>query len=235
MKTRTFGICAMLAIGLAAPALKAQESATLVGVWDVNVTVKNCETGALIRTVNSIQYFHSDQSQTETANTASRGPSYGSWQSAGGNVYHATYWFYRYTPTGTFASEALVNDVITLVNNNKFTSKGTVQDFDDTGKTLSIGCFRSYREPAALTGAPNISEMKFNRMVSAGERSNLETGRVLLRDEMTSVRKIVPGSHRDSRIERSVGDKSQFAHRDSHADSALMDGLPAVRKLHHFG
>ena len=143
MKMRMFRICAIGAIGLAAslPTLQAQERGTLDGVWVVNVTVTNCQTGALIRTVNSLQAFHHDGSVTETADIASRGISQGTWHPDGDHVYDATYWFYRYTATGTFASIAKVTDEITLAPDGKFTSVGTVEDFDANGNSISIGCF----------------------------------------------------------------------------------------------
>ena len=143
MKTRMFRICAISAIGLAAllPTLQAQERGALDGVWVVNVTVTNCQTGALIRTVGSLQAFHRDGSVVETANTASRGISEGTWHPAGGHMYDATYWFFRYTATGTFASIAKVTDKITLRSDGKFTSVGTVEDFDANGNSISIGCF----------------------------------------------------------------------------------------------
>jgi len=143
MKTRIFEICAIAAIGLAAsiPPLQAQEERRLDGLWNVSVTVTNCQTGALVRTVNSLQTFHADGSVVETADSNSRGISQGTWHHAGHHVYDATYWFYRYTPTGKFASIAEVTDKITLQPEGKFTSVGTVEDFDADGNSISTNCF----------------------------------------------------------------------------------------------
>ena len=137
-----FRICAILAIGLAASlqTLQAQER-KLEGVWDVSVTVTDCNTGALIRTVRSLQAFHHDRTVVETANTASRGISEGVWSAAGWQMYNASYWFFRYTTAGTFASFAKVSDTITLGSDGHFTSAGTVQDFDANGNLISTGCF----------------------------------------------------------------------------------------------
>src|SRR4051812_33138391 len=76
MKTSMFRICSALAIALSAsiPSLQAQQH-TLEGVWNVSVTVTNCNTGAIIRTVHSIQAYHHDGTLAETANTSLRGPS----------------------------------------------------------------------------------------------------------------------------------------------------------------
>lgn len=142
MKTRMFRICSIVAIGLAASlqTLQAQER-TLEGVWNVSVTVTDCQTGALIRTVSSLQAFHPDGSVTETANTSSRGISEGVWKLDGARIFAASYWFYRYTTTGTFASIATVTDSIKLGSEGHFTSTGVVIDHDANGNLVSTGCF----------------------------------------------------------------------------------------------
>lgn len=142
MKTNMFRICTILAIGLAAttPLLQAQQH-TLEGVWNVSVTVTDCNTGALIRTVHSLQAYHHDGTVVETANTASRGISEGVWRAAGGGQYNDSFYFYRYTSTGTFASLAHGTDTITLSSDaGHYTSIGSIQDFDANGNLISTGC-----------------------------------------------------------------------------------------------
>jgi len=142
MKINMFRICTMLAISLTAsiPALQAQQH-TLEGVWNVSVTVTDCNTGAIIRTVHSLQAYHHDGTVGETANTALRGPSEGVWSAAGGGTYNDSFYFYRYTSTGTFASLAHGTDTITLDQDaGHYTSVGNVQDFDANGNLISTGC-----------------------------------------------------------------------------------------------
>jgi len=143
MKMTIFRICAVLALGAAASqmVLQAQEGNTLKGVWDVSVTVTNCQTGALIRTVRSLQQFRQDGTTLETANTASRGISEGIWSAAGDQTYNAAYWFFRFNPDGTFASIAKITDAIKLGDDGQFTSAGTVLDFNASGALISTGCF----------------------------------------------------------------------------------------------
>jgi hypothetical protein len=138
-----FRICTLLTLGFAASQtiLPAQERNELEGIWSVNVNVTNCQTGAPIRTVASLQQFRRDGSVIETANTASRGMSEGVWGSAGDRNVAALYWFFRYKPDGTFASLARVMDKIVLGSNGEFTSTGMVLDYDATGKLLTTGCF----------------------------------------------------------------------------------------------
>jgi len=143
MKTSMFRICAILAIGLAGylPALQAQQH-TLEGVWNVSVSVTDCNTGAIIRTVHSLQAYHHDGTIVETANTASRGMSVGVWEAAGdGQTYNDSFYFYRYTSTGTFLSLAHGTDTITLSSDGtQYTSTGNVHDYDANGNLLSVGC-----------------------------------------------------------------------------------------------
>jgi hypothetical protein len=103
MTQRMFRTCILLTLGFAASQtiLPAQERNEREGIWSVSVT--NCQTGAPIRTVSSLQQFRPDGSVIETANTASRGMSEGVWGPADKKNVAALYWFYRSNPDGTFA------------------------------------------------------------------------------------------------------------------------------------
>jgi hypothetical protein len=143
MTQRMFRMCTLLTLGFAASQtiLPAQERNELEGIWSVSVNVTNCQTGAPIRTVVSLQQFRPDGSVIETANTASRGMSEGVWGYGGNNEVAALYWFFRFNPDGTFASRANVTDKIVLDSNGKFTSSGVVVDYDAKGDLLTTGCF----------------------------------------------------------------------------------------------
>ena len=143
MTKNIFRICATLALALTASQtiLLADEGHSLLGVWDVSVSVKDCQTGALIRTVRSLQMYNSNGSITETANTFLRGSSVGIWAPAGGQMFGDAFWFFRYKPDGTFASLAKALDRIVLSQDgNQYSSTGTVQDFDATNTLISTGC-----------------------------------------------------------------------------------------------
>jgi len=121
--------------------LLAQGNHSIEGTWNLNVTVVNCQSGALIRTVNSLQMFSHDGSFTETANTYLRGSSLGKWDHAEGNMYISTYWFYRYNADGTFKSIAEgVNKEELSGDGTHFTASGIITDYDATGNVISVGC-----------------------------------------------------------------------------------------------
>ena len=141
MKPSMFRIGTLVTCGLAASLLSAQERRGLEGVWDVSVTVTDCH-GTTLRTVHSVQLFHSDGSVIETTNLGSRGISEGVWKRSMDRVYEATYWFFRYPPPlGPFASFAIVKDTITLdSDDDHFTASGTVEDQEASGTTMT-SCF----------------------------------------------------------------------------------------------
>lgn len=147
----TYAILALALMG--AQTLSAQSANSVEGTWMVAVTVVDCTTGAVIRNVRTLQMFSQDGSFTETAFTASRGISVGKWSRTGGKTFGATFWFFRYTSTGTFASLAQGLDSITLgADGSTFTSTGTVQDFDANNNLISTGCVT--HSAARLTSTP---------------------------------------------------------------------------------
>lgn len=152
MKTNLIRILALSAIAAAvssaqqsdAPQANAQRGGggpAIVGVWDVAVTVVNCQTGALIRNVHSVQMYQPDGAFTEATNTGSRGSSIGYWFREAGSIFGASYWFFRYNPDGSFASFARAANKITLsTDGTEFSVTATISDFDANNNLLSTGC-----------------------------------------------------------------------------------------------
>jgi hypothetical protein len=141
MIKRIVHVCAILAMALTGAKMLPAQTPHLEGVWDLNVTVVNCQSGVLIRTVRSLQMYNPDGSITETANTFLRGSSFGSWGHAGPETYAANYWFFRYNPDGTFKSFAEgLNKIELSGNGSHFTASGTITDYDATGNVISVGC-----------------------------------------------------------------------------------------------
>lgn len=137
---RAFVAIAMILFGFQA-LLLAQGKHNLEGTWDVSVTVVNCQSGALIRTVRALQMFSEDGSFTETASTYLRGSSLGRWDHVDGNVNTSTYWFFRYNADGTFKSIAEgLNKEELSGDGSHFTATGTITDYDANGNVISVGC-----------------------------------------------------------------------------------------------
>jgi len=159
MKTNLVRIFALAAIGAAAcwaqqadmaevnpdanaesTPLRVSWAVPIVGVWDVAVTVVNCQTGALIRNIHTVQLYQSDGTFSETTSSGARGSSIGYWYRQQRN-YEARYFFFRYNPDGSFASFAKAANTITVNNDgNQFSVKATIQDYDANNNLLSTGC-----------------------------------------------------------------------------------------------
>ena len=152
MKTNLVRILALSAIAVAASSAQQVDEAqanarrggggaAIVGVWDVAVTVVNCQTGALIRNVHSVQMYQPDGAFTETTSTGTRGSSIGYWFLEEQQIYGANYFFFRYNPDGTFASIAKAANRITVSpDGTQFSVTATIQDYDANNNLLSTGC-----------------------------------------------------------------------------------------------
>jgi hypothetical protein len=152
MKTNLIRILALSAVAAAvssaqqvdaaqANAHRAGGGVSIVGVWDVAVTVVNCQTGALIRNVHSVQMYQPDGAFSETTNSGLRGSSIGYWYRQEGQIYGAAYFFFRYNADGTFASFAKAANTVTLSPDGaQFSVTATIQDYDANNILLSTGC-----------------------------------------------------------------------------------------------
>ena len=152
MKTNLVRILALSAIAAAASSAQQFDAArpnarqggggvSIVGVWDVAVTVVDCQSGALIRNVHSVQSYQPDGAVSETSSLGNRGSSLGYWFREDGQVFGANYFFFRYNPDGTFASMAKAANTITLSpNGSQYTVTATIKDYDANNKLISTGC-----------------------------------------------------------------------------------------------
>ena len=111
------------------------------GVWTANVSIRDCQTGDVIRSVRALNLFIHDGSLTETAVNVLRTPSVGTWKHLEGQTFNSTLTFFRYNPDGAFASRAKVTRTIELSEDgSEFTSTGTVEDFDANNVLISKAC-----------------------------------------------------------------------------------------------
>ena len=155
MKKPICEICAIVALGFAATqtVASAQETPGLEGPWIANVTVRDCQTGAVIRTVRELALFIHDGSFTQAGATVTGTPNprtsaVGAWRHATGDTYNGTFQFIGLTPAGTFATMALGTRVIVL-NGDHWTSNDVLQFVDVNGNLLATVC-----STVAATRAP---------------------------------------------------------------------------------
>lgn len=155
MRVLRSSVIAAMALATAQMVVSAQETGdpehprtpAIEGVWVVNVTVRDCQSGDLIRSLRALNLYIHDGSITETAVNAEtavnvpRTPSVGTWEHLGGRRYASILNFFRYEPDGTFASRAKITRTIELnEDGSEFTSIGIVRDFDANNVLISTGC-----------------------------------------------------------------------------------------------
>ncbi len=111
------------------------------GVWDVRVTILQCDTGAPIRNVRAMNMFIHGGTLTETATNLLRGSSLGTWHHVGAQDYTAVFRFFRFNPDGSFAGTTKVTRSIELSRDaNEFTATSSVESFDVNDNLIATGC-----------------------------------------------------------------------------------------------
>ena len=146
MKKGIFRSCTILVLGFAATQTiasaqerrDAEETPGIEGVWFVVVTPVDCNTHQVIpNTVSfrALNMFSHDGSFTNDAallvpNTPRRSSGLGRWQHTQGQMFTATFQFFRYNPDNTFLVMRQVTLKTITLNGDQFTSFDQFQDFD---------------------------------------------------------------------------------------------------------
>jgi hypothetical protein len=113
------------------------------GVWNSQVTITNCQTGAIMRQFAALNLFIHGGSlvDTDTQPPASHGAAFGTWLNSNGPQYASTFELFRFNADGSFAGTNKVARTITLsAGGAAFTSSFSVTVEDPEGATLSTAC-----------------------------------------------------------------------------------------------
>src|SRR5262245_45400543 len=84
---------------------RAAHAERIVGVWDVAVTFRDCQTGNPVGAVRARNMFVAGGTLTELnarGNPSLRNPSFGTWHVHGKETYSAVFWYSRFDGAGTF-------------------------------------------------------------------------------------------------------------------------------------
>ena len=136
---------AVLALGLAALNIaSAQDNAGLEGPWIADVTVHDCQSGAVVRTVRELALFIHDGSFSQAGATVTGLPTprtsgIGAWRHATGKNYNVTFQFLGLSQAGTFASMALGTRTLVL-DGDRWTGEDKLHFLDSTGNLLATVC-----------------------------------------------------------------------------------------------
>lgn len=148
-KLGRFGLLSGLVLGIAisltpAQAMDDSKSAAgkLEGTWLTQVAIRDCQSGAILRSFSAINTFNSGETMVDTTTGVSpslRSPGLGKWEQTGPQTYTAISLALLFNPAGVWiGSQKLTHTITVSGDENVFTS--TSQVFDTSGTVLSTGC-----------------------------------------------------------------------------------------------
>jgi len=116
----------------------------IVGVWNAQVTVRNCQTGAAMQSFRSLLTFAAGGTMQETtAGTAPnlRTPGHGVWRHRGDNRFSNAFKFFRFNADGTYAGWQKISQQIDLSADGKqFSATASIEIYDANDKLAQTGC-----------------------------------------------------------------------------------------------
>ena len=116
----------------------------LVGTWDVQVTIRDCQTNAEIRTFASLTAFMFGGTLIDSTSgmpQAAKTPGHGVWNHAGGNLYRFKFKSFSFGPTGTFTGWTIITHHASMdPGGNSYESAGTAEFYNSAGILVGTGC-----------------------------------------------------------------------------------------------
>jgi hypothetical protein len=144
---KTIGVLALAisVLTLAGPVwVSGQSGGRLEGTWDVQVTIRNCQTGAAIRTFQSVTTFISGGTVLDSTSgipQAQRTPGQGVWNHVDGNSYRFSFKSFSFDAGGNFIGSTKITHEATLESDAaEFSSAGTAENYDPNGNLIFTGC-----------------------------------------------------------------------------------------------
>ena len=130
--------------GLKANAQSQSQAGRIEGTWRVQLTVRDCQTGAELRTFPTLFTFA--KGGTLTATTAGQSPALftpnlGVWGHTGGHTYSAVSEAFVFSPAGAWIQTHRLTRAIELSSDaNEFTDTVTLEIFDTNRNLIATGC-----------------------------------------------------------------------------------------------
>lgn len=116
----------------------------LEGTWDVQVTLRNCQTGAPIRTFASIGTFMFGGTMLDSTSGIPQSlhtPGQGVWSHAGGNTYRFKFKSFSFDASGNFTGWTIISHEANLNHSaDGYESAGTAEVYAPNGNLLFTGC-----------------------------------------------------------------------------------------------
>ena len=122
----------------------AESERTLVGSWNVQVTLRDCQSGTPFVSFPAMMTYNHGGTTQQTAPPEPGGtslPGHGTWSHQTGGVYSSAFQFFSLNPDGSVARRTIVRSAITLSRDgDTFNSTDTAETFDAIGNLLFRAC-----------------------------------------------------------------------------------------------
>ncbi len=119
----------------------------LEGVWDIQVTGRNCQTGEAIRTFPAMHTYMRGGTMSDFGTgrpPSTRSPGMGVWSYQYGRRYTTAFQFFLYNADGTLAGRQIGRAQIQVSHDgNSYTTTGTGQILDVNGNVIANTCSTS--------------------------------------------------------------------------------------------
>ena len=117
----------------------------LVGTWDVEVTIRNCQTNAEMGppfpSLTAFMFGGTLIDSTSRMPQAAKTPGHGVWNHAGGNLYRFKFKAFSFGPTGTFTGWTIITHEASMdPGGNSYESAGTAEFYNSAGILVGTGC-----------------------------------------------------------------------------------------------
>ena len=116
----------------------------LEGTWNVQVTLRNCQTGAEIRTFASLTTFMFGGTTLDSTSgipQALKTPGQGVWSHVSGNTYRFSFKSFSFDAGGNFTgSTKIIHEAVLDSNGMEYSSAGTAEVYDPNGNLILTGC-----------------------------------------------------------------------------------------------
>jgi hypothetical protein len=126
------------------PGKSESQARKLEGTWRVQVTIRDCQSGAALRTFPALLTFAQGGTLTETTAgfpPALRTPGHGFWLQTGDHTYSAVSEAFLFNPIGGWTGTQRLTQAIEIGDDpDEITSTATNEIFDTNGNLLVTGC-----------------------------------------------------------------------------------------------
>lgn len=119
----------------------------LIGTWDVQVTTRDCQTNAGLRTFPSILTYNTGGTMLESTAgipQAAKTPGQGVWSHIRDKTYHIKFKSFRFDASGNLAGTTIISQVVNVTDRgNESESAGSVELYAPNGSLVFAGCSTS--------------------------------------------------------------------------------------------